>query len=237
MDGIAAFFDVDHTVLEVNSGSKWVGYQWRRGQLTPFQGLLAIKWLVQYRFGLLDFESMTERILASYQGRAVQPIYDEVQRFFEQEVAWSICREARERIAEHRTQGHVVALLTSATRFVLLPLARELDLQHILCTELEVVDGHLSGRTLGPVCYGHGKVIRAEAFAKEHGVDLSRSFFYTDSVSDLPMLERVGQPRVINPDPRLRRQAARRGWVAQTWTAPPRGAAEVKDVDVEPGTR
>jgi phosphoserine phosphatase len=68
-----------------------------------------------------------------------------------------------------------------------------------------------------PLCFGAGKVVHASAWARDHGVDLSASAFYTDSVSDLPMLERVGEPRVINPDLRLRRVARRRGWPIESW--------------------
>jgi phosphoserine phosphatase len=72
-----------------------------------------------------------------------------------------------------------------------------------------------------PFCYGPGKVQRAERWAAEHGVELEQSYFYTDSLSDLPMLERVGQPRIVNPDPRLRREANRRGWPILDWRKVP----------------
>jgi phosphoserine phosphatase len=80
--------------------------------------------------------------------------------------------------------------------------------------------GRFTGVYVRPACYGAGKVTRAESFAVEHGIDLRQSYFYSDSYSDLPMLERVGQPRVVNPDPRLRRAAQRRGWSAESWRAP-----------------
>jgi phosphoserine phosphatase len=81
-----------------------------------------------------------------------------------------------------------------------------------MCTRLEAQDGRLTGRVVPPVCVGTGKIVWAERFAAEHDVDLSASFFYTDSISDLPLLERVGHPVAVNPDPRLRRLAAARGW-------------------------
>jgi HAD superfamily hydrolase (TIGR01490 family) len=217
---IAAFFDIDHTVLEVNSGSKWIGHQWKTGQMTAVQLLRAMGWLVQYRFGWLDFEAMSKKVLANYKGQPVAPISKEVEEFFHQQIRATICTEAWERIAEHRAQGHVIALLTSATRFLSAPLAQALEVEHILCTEVEVEEGILTGRHIPPACYGPGKVARAEMFADEYGIDLDRSFFYSDSVSDLPMLERVGEPRVVNPDPRLRRKAIERGWSFETWRAP-----------------
>lgn len=225
---VAAFFDIDKTVLEVNSGTKWVGYQWRKREMTPWQVGRALAWLVQYRFGLLDFDAMAARILRSYAGRAVEPIAQEVERWFHAEVASEICHEARRKIEEHRAGGHVIALLTSATRFLSLPVARILEVPHVLCTEVEITDGIITGRCLEPLCYGPGKVVRAEQFAAEYGVDLDQSYFYTDSYSDLPMLERVGQPRVVNPDPRLRRMATDRGWGYETWRAPRRGLSDTK---------
>ena len=89
-------------------------------------------------------------------------------------------------------------------------LAAHLGIEHAICTRLHVADGIFDGTHMRPACYGAGKVHWAEAFAREHGVDLASSFFYTDSYSDLPMLERVGVQRVVNPDTRLRRHAQAR---------------------------
>ncbi|MBV1857508.1 MAG: HAD-IB family hydrolase [Nannocystaceae bacterium] len=216
---IGAFFDIDNTVLEVNSGTKWIGYQWKTGQLTAWQLGQALLWLGQYRFGLLDYDAMARKVLARYQGDAVQPIYEEVAAWFEREVRWAICSQAREAIESHRAQGHTLVLLTSATPFLSQPVAELLDVPHVLCTKLEVTDGKLTGKHFEPACYGPGKVTHAEAFAAVHDVDLDVSYFYSDSISDLPMLERVGHAHVINPDPRLGREAHARRWPITTWTA------------------
>ena len=70
---VAAFFDIDHTVLEINSGSKWISYLWKSGQMSTVMLVRSLTWLAQYRFGLLDFEAMARRVLASYKGRAIEP--------------------------------------------------------------------------------------------------------------------------------------------------------------------
>jgi HAD superfamily hydrolase (TIGR01490 family) len=219
---VAAFFDIDHTVLEINSGSKWISYLWKSGQMSTVMLARSLTWLAQYRVGLLDFEAMARRVLAGYKGRPIAPIIEEIEAWFERDVAWAICVQAREKVIEHRDAGHVVALLTSATQFLSMPVARALEIEHVLCTEIEVEDGIVTGRHIAPACYGSGKVVRAETWAAAHDVDLAASYFYTDSYSDLPMLERVGLPRVVNPDPRLRRKASEKGWSAEIWTAPPR---------------
>jgi putative phosphoserine phosphatase/1-acylglycerol-3-phosphate O-acyltransferase len=81
-----------------------------------------------------------------------------------------------------------------------------------VCTHLVSVGGRLTGEVVEPVCYGQGKVVWAERFAAEWGVDLADSTFYSDSISDLPLMERVGRPVAVNPDMRLKRVARRRGW-------------------------
>ncbi|MCA9635186.1 MAG: HAD family hydrolase [Myxococcales bacterium] len=216
---IAAFFDVDRTLLAVNSGELWVRHMWREGQLGPGMAARSILWILQYRLGLLDFEAVTERAARGYAGRSVAELADEVGAWFRSEIAASMTPAGRRCIDEHRAAGHRIALLTSGTRFVAEPVARMLEVasEDILCTELEVDDGRLTGRHLPPACGGAGKVTRAEAYAEAAALDLDASFFYTDSYSDLPMLMRVGNPRVINPDSRLRRFARRRGWPVETW--------------------
>ena len=97
-------------------------------------------------------------------------------------------------------------------------MAKQVGIEHVLCTQLEVESGQLTGRLAAPLCYGRGKVDCALDWAKPRGVELTESIFYTDSVTDLPMLEEVGEPRVINPDPRLERVARQRGWSIETWT-------------------
>jgi putative phosphoserine phosphatase/1-acylglycerol-3-phosphate O-acyltransferase len=87
-----------------------------------------------------------------------------------------------------------------------------------LCTRYEVKDGRFTGDFIEPLCYGEGKVIHAERFAREHNIDVDASYFYTDSCTDLPMLERVSYPRVVNPDVRLRWVAKRKGWPILNWS-------------------
>ena len=96
------------------------------------------------------------------------------------------------------------------------PLAASLGIEHVLCTTLGVDSAGLFTGDAS-LCYGETKLARATAWASEHGIDLARSSFYTDSVSDLPVLNAVGEPRVVNPDPRLRLRAALQGWPIDIW--------------------
>lgn len=214
---IAAFFDMDRTLIRVNSGHLWVGYLRERGEITLRESLRAVAWLAQYKLSVLDMESVSARVVAAMAGDSEQELADKSRRFFAERIAHHISDEGRRAVERHRAAGHHIALLTSSTRYVAEPLAEALQIDHILCTTLGVREGLFDGTLQPPACYGHGKVERAQRFCEDMGLALEPSFFYTDSYSDLPMLERVSGARVVNPDARLARFAARVGWEVLSW--------------------
>ncbi|HVH97412.1 MAG TPA: HAD family hydrolase [Enhygromyxa sp.] len=216
---VGAFFDVDHTLIACNSARKWVEYLWRNGQISIGAALRSVWWLVKYRMSVLDYESVTAEVVADYAGKSVDELAAEVEAWFLADVAPMICAEGRARIEWHREQGHTLVLLTSGTFFSVGPLQRNLDVPHLVCTQLEIVEGRLTGKHQPPSCFGPGKLRAGLAFAEQHGIDLDRSYFYTDSYSDLPMLERVGNPRIVNPDPRLKHWANETGRSWEQWHA------------------
>lgn len=214
----AAFFDMDRTLLRCNSGTLWIRYLRRRGEISRLKMLQALGWMAQYKLAILDMESVTGRVTATMAGERERDIVDKCLAFTETEILHQVAPAAHERLAWHRERGHVIAILSSSTPYVTEPLARHLGIAHVLCTRLHVDGaGRFVGTHVKPACYGPGKVHWAEEFARREGVDLDASFFYTDSFSDLPMLERVGVKRVINPDARLKRHARRVGWPVEEW--------------------
>lgn len=214
---VGAFFDLDWTLLSCSSGSRWVRYLRRRREMSISLLMRSIYWSAQYKLAILDMERVAGRLAATMTGSPEQELIDKTGAFVQEDLLNTVNAAARERIERHRREGHVLALLTSATPYVAEPLARHVDIPHVLCTRLHVEEGRFLGTCERPTCYGAGKVHHAERFAAAHGVDLDRSYFYTDSYSDLPMLLRVGERRVINPDARLLRHARRRGWEIERW--------------------
>ena len=213
----AAFFDMDRTLLRCNTGTLWIRWQRARGELSLVQTARALAWIAQYKLAVLDMEAVVEKGAASMRGQPEAELAAKCHDFFDAWVSSQVAPKALEALDLHRAQGHVVAILSSSTPYVTEPLARRLGIDHVICTRMNVTDGKFDGTHRRPACYGTGKVHWAEAFARDTGVDLARSFFYTDSYSDLPMLERVGVQRVINPDSRLRRHARRVGWPVDEW--------------------
>jgi len=216
---VGAFFDVDHTLIACNSARKWIEYLWRNGKISVRAALRSVWWLAKYRMSVLDYEQVTAEVVAEYAGQSVEALVTEVEAWFHADVEPMICAEGRRQIEWHRARGHTIVLLTSGTFFSVAPLQHNLAVPHLVCTELEIVDGRLTGKYLPPSCFGPGKLRAAMAFAEHHGIDLDRSYFYTDSFSDLPMLRRVGNPRVINPDPRLKHWATSTGVTFEQWHA------------------
>jgi putative phosphoserine phosphatase/1-acylglycerol-3-phosphate O-acyltransferase len=135
-------------------------------------------------------------------------------------VAEQIYPEARDLVEDHLARGHVVAIVSGATRYVVGPIARVLGIEHMLYTGLEVEDGTLTGRVVEPVCFEEGKIFWLERFTREHGISLAKSWFYTDSVTDLPLLDLVGHPVCTNPDHMLYRVAMKRCWPVKFFTPP-----------------
>jgi putative phosphoserine phosphatase/1-acylglycerol-3-phosphate O-acyltransferase len=105
-----------------------------------------------------------------------------------------------------------VAIITSATIYQVRPAARDLGIEHVLHTKLEVEKGYFTGSVIHPTCFGDGKVAAAEALAAKHGIELAESFFYSDSDDDIQLLQRVGKPRPLNPNARLTTIAEQHGW-------------------------
>lgn len=214
----AAFFDLDGTLLTVNSGKLWIRRERQEGRLTLKQMAQAAFYMIGYRFGVIDMESAMDKALGTVQGLREEEVRGWTEEWYEREVKRHAAPGAWPVLAEHREAGLPLVLLTSSSPYEARMATEHFGLEHTLSTSYEVHDGRFTGRAERPICYGAGKVTIAEAFAAEHGLDLDESYFYTDSITDLPMLERVAHPRVVAPDPRLRREALRRGWPVLDWS-------------------
>jgi HAD superfamily hydrolase (TIGR01490 family) len=217
-----AFFDLDRTLLSINSGAAWVLRELRERRLTLLQVARAMYYLSLYRLGRARLEDAIVVAISTLRGTSVDAVRENVEGFYERHVRNAYRPGGLKALAEHKQAGDVTALLSSTSVYLAEAVARELALDAAFCNRFEVDgEGAHTGRSQGRLCYGTGKLEYAEAFAQSRGVSLDACVFYTDSFSDLPVLEKVGRPVVVNPDGRLKREAARRKWEVVDWGEPP----------------
>ena len=222
---VGAFFDVDKTILAENSATLYLKALYERGEVDLFTVLTNLGSYLQYKFNLLDIERFTRRTLELFKGRSEHSLEREAEQWFDRYVLATVYPEAVELIEAHKKQDHVVALVSGATKFVIHPLARFLGVDHVLYTRMETADGYFTGRPVQPICFGEGKIYWLQQLIEREDIDLARSYFYTDSQSDLPLLDLVGHPVAVNPDPLLYRSARRRHWPVRYFDPPARAGA------------
>ncbi len=221
---VGAFFDVDKTILAESSATLYLKALYQRGEIDWRDLVTNLGSYLRYRLNLLDLERWIANTMIHFSGRTEQSMERESEQLFEQYLLPSIYTEAVELVEEHMKQRHVVALVSGATRFVIQPLAEHLGVEHSVYTHMEMRDGVFTGRVVQPICFGEGKIYWLQQLIEREQVDLARSYFYTDSITDLPLLDLVGHPVVVNPDPLLYRHARHRRWPVRYFEPPGRRA-------------
>ncbi len=214
----AALFDMDRTLVRKETASLYVRYQRSIGEARRRDAVRVLYWVAQYTLGIIDAPEVAARAALSLRGTPELVMAARCDDWFRRYVEPHVCDLGRRAVEHHRSRGDVLAIVTGASPYAAHPLARRLGIPHVLASELEVdAEGRFTGRFVEPLCYGAGKIERARRLAEELGFDLAASTFYSDSYTDLPLLEHVREPVVVNPDLRLARVAKRRGWRIERW--------------------
>ncbi len=214
----AALFDLDRTLVRKETASMYVRYVRARGGASWRDAIGVSWWVAQYTFGVLDAPEVAARALRSLAGTPETVLSARCEDWFRRDVEIHICDAGRRAVDAHRSRGDLVAIVTGTSPYTARPVARHLGIDHVVASELEVgADGRFTGRLVEPFCYGQGKMQRAQALAQKLSFRLEEACFYSDSFTNLPLLELVSTPIAVNPDPRLSRVARRRGWRVERW--------------------
>lgn len=224
----AAFFDVDRTLIAGFSALQFMRHGLSSGLVNPADFLEAIATTARFQLGQTGFSGFVAGTAGMLRGRTEAELEEMGEHIFTERLATEIYPESRALVQAHRHKGHTLAVVSAATRYQIEPLARELEIPHVLCTRLQVRKGRFTGKVMRPTCYGEGKAQAVRDFAAEHDVDLANSYFYTDSDEDLALLEIIGRPRPTNPNRRLAEVAAARGWPVRRFTS--RGTPGIAEV-------
>ncbi|MBO0849610.1 MAG: HAD-IB family hydrolase [Pseudonocardia sp.] len=219
---VAAFFDLDKTII---AGSSTLAFS---GPLRD-RGLIGRRALLRSGYAQLllmvagadaDFmERMRERVSALCAGWDVAEVREVIDQALGEILHPMIYAEAAALIDEHHRRGHHVVVVSASGEEMVRPIAAALGAEHAAATRMTVVDGKYTGE-IDFYCYGEGKAEAAKALAAEHGYRLDECYAYSDSITDLPLLEVVGHPHAVNPDRALRRVSVQRGWPVLNFVAP-----------------
>lgn len=214
-----AFFDLDRTLVHGNSARLWVRHEWRRGAIRNRTFVKGLAYLAAYRMGYADVEDALRTGIQTLTGQSEAAMSALAKAFYHREIQPIVRYDARQAIRARRSAGDRLVLLTSSSPYLAAAASRDLELDDYLCTRFEVdAAGCFTGRAIEPVCFGPGKVRLATDYVASLGASLADCAFYSDSYSDLPMLEAVGEPIAVTPDPRLRKAAKSRGWPILDWS-------------------
>ena len=214
---ISALFDFDGTIIAGYSATALLLEKFKRREMSVEEILETANVISQYSIGGIGFSGLMTAAAKFMKGVTEESFTQFGEELYQKHIARKVYPETRAIIQAHQAKGHTVAIISSATVYQIAPTARDLDIDHILCSEYEVEGGAFTGNIIRPLCFGEGKVLAAEKLAAEQGVDLSKSFFYSDSSDDIELLEHVGHPRVLNPNSKLRVIARERDWPVQNF--------------------
>lgn len=209
---IAAFFDIDKTILSKNTGTLYLKYLYKNKLVKRRQVWVSMYWWTKYRLNLVDMNDLSARIIREYKGKNEKKIAEESRAWFNEMGKNYIYPEIIEIIKEHQKKGHILATITAGTKYTAEPISEYLGIPYVIGTEPVVENSHFTGEFVLPICFGEGKVYWAKKFCEKHNIDIKKSYFYTDSITDLPLLLEVGTPVIVNPDFFIHREAKKRGW-------------------------
>jgi HAD superfamily hydrolase (TIGR01490 family) len=214
-------FDLDGTLLDDSSGRLFQRYLRRNGLLKEFVRRrdmpLLTGMIAAYQLGLVSATRAAEHTAKVVAGLQVDYFWQIVRAWFDDMLVNHITQGGKEAVEWHASQGHEMLICSASAQFSVRPVAEYLKIPHVICTEWLSAGGRLTGRVRLPIAYGEGKVLYVRNWAEKLNVDLRQTYFYTDHISDQPLLEVVGSPVAVAPDNELLRLSQERGWRIDQW--------------------
>ncbi len=209
-------FDLDNTLLSGDSDFEW-------SQFLVEQGVLArdlfeaknVAFYEQYKAGTLNIVEFLEFQLKPLAQNSRQVLDTWHAEFMRVKVRPMMGAQAKALVAKHQAAGDVCVIVTATNSFVTAPIAREFGIEHLIATDPESVSGEFTGRVAGVPSFREGKVVRMESWLAQHNWSwdsFERTWFYSDSMNDLPLMSKVSDPIAVDPDVTLRAHALQAGW-------------------------
>ena len=212
-----ALFDLDHTLLPLDSDYQWADFLARTGRAGDPEVARARNEDLMHRFNLGDLsaDEAAEFMLGLLAAHEPLDLAAWHEQFMQEVIRPNFRREAIDLVREHLNAGDLCAIVTATNSFVTAPIARAFGVPHLIATDPQYVGGRYTGKIHGTPSFKEGKVVRVNDWLGSMGLglkDFERSHFYSDSINDLPLLEAVTHPVVTNPSPSLNEVALKRQW-------------------------
>jgi len=213
-----AIFDLDKTIITGDSDFLWGEFMSENGMVDRenYQKRNAV-FFEQYTLGKLNISEYLEFCLEPLSRFSYDELRNYHRSFLEEKIRPIISNDAIKQVEKHRDQGDILLVLTATNRFITSPIVAEFGIENLLATEIEFIDERYTGKVLGEPCFQKGKIEHLKRWINNRNISLDGSYFYSDSHNDLPTLELVDYPNVVNPDNKLRKIALKRNWPTHNW--------------------
>ena len=208
-----AIFDLDNTLLGGDSDYLW-GRWLVQHQLVDaaFYDQENQRFYSEYKNGTMDIIEFLRFALRPLADNSLEQLLALRERFVAEVIRPIMLPAAQRLVDKHRAQGHTLLIITATNRFVTEPIAHAFGIDQLIATDPEFKDGRYTGEVSGTPSFREGKIIRLNQWLADHGYTLASSWFYSDSLNDLPLLERVTHPFAVDADETLTRHAQTKGW-------------------------
>ncbi|MGP5190024.1 HAD family hydrolase [Vreelandella alkaliphila] len=208
-----AIFDLDNTLISIDSDHAWGEFLLEQGAVDPVAYREANeRFMADYNAGTLDMAAFLEMALKPLAENTPEQLAAWHQQFMVSKIEPNILPKAEELLARHRTKGDTLLIITATNRFITAPIANRLGVDDLIAVDPEIVDGRYTGRVAGTPSYREGKVTRLKQWLEGQEFTMDGAWFYSDSHNDLPLLEQVEHPVAVDPDDTLRQIAEERQW-------------------------
>jgi HAD superfamily hydrolase (TIGR01490 family) len=211
-----ALFDLDNTLLAGDSDFEWAQFLIEQGVLDREVYEARNEWFYQqYKMGMLDIHAFLDFQLKPLSRHKRAELDEWHKEFMCRKIAPMMLQKSHDLVEQHRQQGDVMAIVTATNSFVTAPIAKAFGIENLIATEPEIMGGEFTGGVVGTPSFREGKITRLMQWLDQRGqklVDFPTSYFYSDSLNDIPLLELVTNPVAVDPDEKLKQFALGQAW-------------------------
>lgn len=207
-----AFFDLDHTIISVNSARILIKTAYKKGLIARSTILKGYLFSFSHKLKLYDPSKIITSMAGWLSGVPEEGLMKLSEEIFTSQLIHSIRKEITEEIIRHKSLGAKVVILSSSIYPICSQISVHLAMDDIICSNLELINGKYTGRATGPFCYGREKAVRLNEYCEANNTDPAKSWYYGDEIADQYVLNAAGNQVCVNPDKRLLKKALAKGW-------------------------